>query len=150
MADSCSQHLRYRIISLNYGLYSIFSSLDSSTLMRNSHSGFLHRWKMRYRRRAVKLVLFDPDTVKKLHDILRQFLLGRLKSEIVTQLSCAIEQGICCTISPRRIQLYEYFMVHSSTRVALSSGAITQLANIVMQLRMVCNHPDLFEPRFVV
>jgi helicase SWR1 len=47
--------------------------------------------------------------------------------------------------------IYEEFMARSSTRQALSQGSnFMGMMNVLMQLRKVCNHPDLFEPRSVV
>jgi SNF2 family DNA or RNA helicase len=46
---------------------------------------------------------------------------------------------------------YEEFMARSSTRQALQKGGnYMGMMNVLMQLRKVCNHPDLFEPRSVV
>jgi superfamily II DNA/RNA helicase len=45
--------------------------------------------------------------------------------------------------------LYEEFMARSSTRKAVSGGNFMGMMNVLMQLRKVCNHPDLFEPRSV-
>lgn len=47
--------------------------------------------------------------------------------------------------------LYEEFMARSSTRQALKKGGnFMGMMNVLMQLRKVCNHPDLFEPRSIV
>lgn len=47
--------------------------------------------------------------------------------------------------------LYEEFMARSTTRVALEKGGnYMGMMNVLMQLRKVCNHPDLFEPRSIV
>jgi SNF2 family DNA or RNA helicase len=47
--------------------------------------------------------------------------------------------------------LYEEFMARSSTRVALQKGGnYMGMMNVLMQLRKVCNHPDLFEPRSII
>lgn len=46
--------------------------------------------------------------------------------------------------------IYEEFMARSSTRQALKGGNFMGMMNVLMQLRKVCNHPDLFEPRSVV
>ncbi len=43
--------------------------------------------------------------------------------------------------------LYEEFMQSADTRNKLSSGNFLSIANVLMQLRKVCNHPDLFEAR---
>jgi SNF2 family DNA or RNA helicase len=46
--------------------------------------------------------------------------------------------------------IYEEFMARSSTRQALKGGNFMGMMNVLMQLRKVCNHPDLFEPRSVI
>ncbi len=47
--------------------------------------------------------------------------------------------------------LYEEFMARSSTRMALQKGSnYMGMMNVLMQLRKVCNHPDLFEPRSII
>ena len=54
-------------------------------------------------------------------------------------------------IFPTKMFIYEEFMARSSTRQALTQGAnFMGMMNVLMQLRKVCNHPDLFEPRSVV
>eukprot|EP00985_Skeletonema_marinoi_P003962 scaffold1738_cov198-Skeletonema_marinoi.AAC.5 len=40
-------------------------------------------------------------------------------------------------------------MARSSTRKAMHGGNFMGMMNVLMQLRKVCNHPDLFEPRSV-
>jgi SNF2 family DNA or RNA helicase len=47
--------------------------------------------------------------------------------------------------------IYEEFLSRSSTRNALTKGGnFLGMMNVLMQLRKVCNHPDLFEPRSVL
>jgi SNF2 family DNA or RNA helicase len=47
--------------------------------------------------------------------------------------------------------IYEEFMARSSTRKALGKGGnFMGMMNVLMQLRKVCAHPDLFEPRPVI
>ena len=42
-------------------------------------------------------------------------------------------------------------MARSSTRMALQKGSnYMGMMNVLMQLRKVCNHPDLFEPRSII
>lgn len=49
------------------------------------------------------------------------------------------------------MQLYEEFLSRSSTRNALKKGGnFMGMMNVLMQLRKVCNHPDLFEPRSII
>lgn len=49
------------------------------------------------------------------------------------------------------MNLYEEFLSRSSTRKALKKGGnFLGMMNVLMQLRKVCNHPDLFEPRSII
>jgi superfamily II DNA/RNA helicase len=50
-----------------------------------------------------------------------------------------------------QMQLYEEFLSRSSTRAALKKGGnFMGMMNVLMQLRKVCNHPDLFEARSII
>ena len=86
-------------------------------------------------------------TVAKLHTLLRPFILRRLKSEVETQLPGKFEHVVYCRLSKRQRFLYDEFMSRASTREALTSGGYLGVVNTLMQLRKVCNHPDLFEVR---
>nr|XP_031862415.1 uncharacterized protein CI109_001912 [Kwoniella shandongensis]KAA5529487.1 hypothetical protein CI109_001912 [Kwoniella shandongensis] len=86
-------------------------------------------------------------TVAKLHTLLRPFILRRLKSEVETQLPGKFEHVVYCRLSKRQRFLYDEFMARASTREALTSGGYLGVMNTLMQLRKVCNHPDLFEVR---
>ena len=88
-------------------------------------------------------------TVNRLHLILRPFILRRLKAEVETQLPGKFEHVIYCSLSKRQRYLYDEFMSRSSTRESLVSGGYLGVANCLMQLRKVCNHPDLFEVRAI-
>ena len=41
------------------------------------------------------------------------------------------------------------FMASATTRSTLGSGSMLGIMNVLMQLRKVCNHPDLFEERSI-
>ncbi|WVW84227.1 hypothetical protein I302_106257 [Kwoniella bestiolae CBS 10118] len=86
-------------------------------------------------------------TVSKLHTLLRPFILRRLKSEVETQLPGKFEHVVYCKLSKRQRFLYDEFMSRSSTKEALTTGGYLGVMNTLMQLRKVCNHPDLFEVR---
>jgi helicase SWR1 len=86
-------------------------------------------------------------TIDRLHTILRPYMLRRLKSEVETQLPGKHEHVIYCRLSKRQRFLYDEFMSRASTRESLISGGYLGVANCLMQLRKVCNHPDLFEVR---
>lgn len=89
-------------------------------------------------------------TVSKLHTILRPYLLRRLKSEVETQMPGKTESIVYCRLSKRQRFLYDDFMSRSQTRETLGSGHFLSIINCLMQLRKVCNHPDLFEVRPIV
>jgi hypothetical protein len=85
--------------------------------------------------------------IDRLHAILRPFLLRRLKQDVAKQLPPKIEHTILCRLSKRQRGLYDEFIGAAETKATMRSGGYLGLMNIVMQLRKVCNHPDLFAPR---
>ncbi|KAG8924967.1 swr1 complex component [Tulasnella sp. 418] len=90
------------------------------------------------------------DTVQKLHTLLRPYLLRRLKSEVEKQLPAKYEHIVYCRLSKRQRFLYDEFMSRAATKETLASGNYLSIVNCLMQLRKVCNHPDLFEVRPIV
>jgi SNF2 family DNA or RNA helicase len=93
----------------------------------------------------------SDELVKRLHNIIRPFVLRRLKKDVETQLPGKHEHIIKSQMSRRQMFLYEEFMSRSSTRQALKQGGnFMGMMSVLMQLRKVCNHPDLFEPRAVI
>ncbi|KAJ4493800.1 SNF2 family N-terminal domain-containing protein [Lentinula edodes] len=95
----------------------------------------------------------DDETkqrVSKLHTVLRPYLLRRLKRDVEKELPNKYEHLVLCSLSKRQRFLYDEFMARAHTRDALRSGVYQKIANILMQLRKVCNHPDLFEVRPIV
>jgi SNF2 family DNA or RNA helicase len=91
----------------------------------------------------------NDDLLNRLHGIIRPFVLRRLKKDVETQLPGKFEHIVKCQLSRRQMFLYEEFMARSSTRKAMNGGNFMGMMNVLMQLRKVCNHPDLFEPRSV-
>jgi len=95
----------------------------------------------------------DDETQKrvaKLHTVLRPYLLRRLKRDVEKELPRKFDHLVLCPLSKRQRFLYDEFMSRSQTRSDLASGVYQKIANILMQLRKVCNHPDLFEVRPIV
>jgi len=93
----------------------------------------------------------NEKIIERLHGILRPFLLRRLKTNVATQLpSKIVHDPIICRLSKRQRQLYEEFMAASSTQECLKSGNYLSMMNVLMQLRKVCNHPDIFAGRTIV
>lgn len=52
-----------------------------------------------------------------------------------------------CRLSKRQRFLYDDFMSRANTRETLASGNLLSVINVLMQLRKVCNHPNMFETR---
>lgn len=52
-----------------------------------------------------------------------------------------------CPLSKRQRFLYEDYIGRRNTREQLASGSFLSMMGVLMQLRKVCNHPDLFETR---
>ncbi|XP_024535951.1 protein PHOTOPERIOD-INDEPENDENT EARLY FLOWERING 1 [Selaginella moellendorffii] len=92
----------------------------------------------------------NQDVVDRLHNVLRPFILRRLKRDVEKQLPGKHEHVVPCRLSKRQRNLYEDFMASSDTQATLSGGNFLGLINVLMQLRKVCNHPDLFESRPIV
>ncbi len=86
-------------------------------------------------------------TVNKLHQVLRPYLLRRLKQDVEKQLPAKYEHIVYCRLSKRQRLLYDDFMSRAQTKETLASGNFLSIINCLMQLRKVCNHPDLFEVR---
>ncbi|KAF2276945.1 uncharacterized protein EI97DRAFT_364445, partial [Westerdykella ornata] len=88
--------------------------------------------------------------VKKMHEVLRPYLLRRLKADVEKQMPAKYEHVVYCKLSKRQRQLYDGFMGRASTKQILASGNYMSIINCLMSLRKVCNHPDLFETRSIV
>ncbi|KAL7786845.1 SNF2 family N-terminal domain-containing protein [Trichoderma afarasin] len=85
--------------------------------------------------------------IAKLHKVLRPYLLRRLKADVEKQMPAKYEHVEFCRLSKRQRELYDGFLARSETRDTLASGNYLSIINCLMQLRKVCNHPDLFVDR---
>ncbi|KAL5477552.1 hypothetical protein EMCRGX_G024363 [Ephydatia muelleri] len=90
---------------------------------------------------------YNDSIVRRLHQVLRPFLLRRLKSEVEKQMPKKFEHIVMCRLSKRQRFLYDEYMSRTKTKETISAGNYLSVINVLMQLRKVCNHPDLFEPR---
>jgi helicase SWR1 len=85
--------------------------------------------------------------VEQLHISLRPFLLRRKKIEVEKDLPKKTEKVVVCKLSKRQRQLYQDYMGLAETRQTLAKGSGIQTGAVLLSLRRVCNHPDLFDPR---
>lgn len=89
----------------------------------------------------------NDELIRRLHKVLRPFLLRRLKCDVEKQLPKKYEHIVPCSLSKRQRLLYDEFMSLGKTKETLATGNFLSVINILMQLRKVCNHPNLFDPR---
>ena len=86
--------------------------------------------------------------IRRLHKVLRPFLLRRLKKDVEKDLPDKQERVIKCNFSALQAKLYKQLVTHNKIMVNDASGKKTGmrgLSNMLMQLRKLCNHPFVFE-----
>jgi ATP-dependent helicase STH1/SNF2 len=94
--------------------------------------------------------------INRLHQVLRPFLLRRVKSSVLDQLPDKVERVLKCELSGWQKILYR--RIQEGSALLLESGGDENgeakgktkytskgLSNVLMQLRKVCNHPYLFQ-----
>jgi len=112
---------------------------------------FLSHWKEPVKeifdKGAATLSSDAQRVVDQLHISLRPFLLRRLKSEVEKDLPKKTEEVVVCKLSKRQRQLYQEYMGLAETKRSLTQGNAVSAGRVLLSLRRVCNHPDLFDPR---
>lgn len=99
----------------------------------------------------------NEHQLRRLHMILKPFMLRRVKKHVQNELSEKIEIDIYVDLSARQRSLYKALLAKVSIADLLAKAAnisdaesARSLMNLVMQFRKVCNHPELFERADVV
>ena len=86
--------------------------------------------------------------IRRLHKVLRPFLLRRLKKDVEKDLPDKTEKVIKCKFSSLQARLYKQMVTHNKLVVSDGQGGKTGargLSNMIMQLRKLCNHPFVFD-----
>jgi ATP-dependent helicase STH1/SNF2 len=86
--------------------------------------------------------------IRRLHKVLRPFLLRRLKKDVEKDLPDKTEKVIKCKFSALQSKLYKQMVTHNKLIVSDGKGGKTTargLSNMIMQLRKLCNHPFVFD-----
>ncbi len=86
--------------------------------------------------------------IRRLHKVLRPFLLRRLKKDVEKDLPEKQQRVIKCKFSALQAKLYKQLVTHNRLTVSDGKGGKTSmrgLSNILMQLRKLCNHPFVFD-----
>ncbi|CAI4231994.1 unnamed protein product [Auanema sp. JU1783] len=121
---------------LNFLLPSIFSSC-----------GTFEQWfNAPFATTGEKVELNQEETmliIRRLHKVLRPFLLRRLKKEVESQLPDKTEYVIKCDMSALQKILYKHMRNGLLIDSKQSTGG-RALMNTVVHLRKLCNHPFLF------
>ncbi|XP_019754076.1 ATP-dependent helicase brm isoform X2 [Dendroctonus ponderosae] len=101
-----------------------------------------------------KVELNEEETIliiRRLHKVLRPFLLRRLKKEVESQLPDKVEYIIKCDMSGLQRVLYRHMqskgvlLTDGSERGNKGKGGAKALMNTIVQLRKLCNHPFMFQ-----
>ncbi|PSS15691.1 DNA helicase [Actinidia chinensis var. chinensis] len=94
----------------------------------------------------------NEHQLNRLHAILKPFMLRRVKKDVVSELTTKTEVTVHCKLSSRQQAFYQAIKnkislaeLFDRNRGHLSEDKMLNLMNIVIQLRKVCNHPELFE-----
>jgi len=69
--------------------------------------------------------------------------------DVEKQLPEKIEHIVQCNLSRRQRLLYDEYINNDKTMDTLHDSDFFSIMNVLMQLRKVSNHPDLFEPRTI-
>ena len=100
-----------------------------------------------------KLELSEEESlliIRRLHKVLRPFLLRRLKKDVAKDLPDKVEKVIKCKFSALQLRIYKQLLNHNALFIGEGSLGATKsglkgLNNKIMQLRKACNHPFVFE-----
>merc|ERR1712156_1262686 len=130
---------------LNFLLPSIFKAVDTFEQWFNAPFAIT----------GEKVELNEEETIliiRRLHKVLRPFLLRRLKKDVESQLPDKVEYVIKCEMSGLQRKLYQHMqergIMLQDTSIAKKPGGASgakALMNTIMQLRKLCNHPFMFQ-----
>lgn len=117
----------------------------------DSHDEFSEWFSKDIESHAQSNTKLNEDQLKRLHMILKPFMLRRIKKHVQKELGDKIEVDVLCDLTYRQRAYYSNLRDRISIMDLIEKAAIgddqdtATLMNLVMQFRKVCNHPDLFE-----
>lgn len=112
-----------------------------------SHSDFKEWFSEPLQRALQSNQVINKEIIDNLHNILRPILLRRLKKDVEKELPKKTEVIVKVPLSMRQRYLYDEFISQDIRKS--SNNDFLSLMNLLMQLRKVCNHPDLVQPKEV-
>lgn len=115
----------------------------------DSHDEFSDWFSKDIESHAQSNTQLNEQQLKRLHVILKPFMLRRVKKNVQSELGDKVEIDIFCDLTNRQKKYYQMLKSQISIMDLLSTSSNDDsnqsLMNLVMQFRKVCNHPDLFE-----
>ena len=81
---------------------------------------------------------------KSLRDIIKPYILRRMKADVQANLPSKTEQIFFCHLTTQQINAYESFL-NSQTAFKIMNGNGDIFAGITL-LRKICNHPSIYDP----
>ena len=117
----------------------------------DSHDEFSDWFSKDIESHAQSNTKLNQDQLKRLHMILKPFMLRRVKAHVQKELGDKVEKDVFCNLTYRQRAYYANLRSKISIMDLLEKAAVgddqdaATLMNLVMQFRKVCNHPDLFE-----
>ncbi|PYI10022.1 hypothetical protein BO78DRAFT_12307 [Aspergillus sclerotiicarbonarius CBS 121057] len=117
----------------------------------DSHDEFSEWFSKDIESHAQSNTKLNEDQLRRLHMILKPFMLRRVKKHVQQELGDKVEKDIFCDLTYRQRAYYANLRNRVSIMDLIEKAAVgdeadsTTLMNLVMQFRKVCNHPDLFE-----
>ncbi|CAH2054745.1 unnamed protein product, partial [Iphiclides podalirius] len=127
----------------------------------DSHEEFNEWFSKDIESHAENKSTIDEKHLSRLHMILKPFMLRRIKKDVENELSDKIEIMVHCPLTIRQRLLYIalkkkikieellHYSVGAESGHNVDKNFTSNLMNLVMQFRKVCNHPELFERRDV-
>lgn len=118
----------------------------------DSHDEFSEWFSKDIESHAQSNTKLNQDQLKRLHMILKPFMLRRVKAHVQKELGDKVEKDVFCDLAYRQRAYYANLRSKISIMDLLEKATLDEsdqntatLMNLVMQFRKVCNHPDLFE-----
>lgn len=117
----------------------------------DSHDEFSDWFSKDIESHAQSNTKLNEDQLKRLHMILKPFMLRRIKKHVQKELGDKIEEDVFCDLTYRQRAYYGNLRNRISFMDLVEKATVgddqdtATLMNLVMQFRKVCNHPDLFE-----
>ncbi|KAF7725825.1 putative DNA helicase ino80 [Apophysomyces ossiformis] len=118
----------------------------------DSHEEFSEWFSKDIESHAENKGTLNEHQLRRLHMILKPFMLRRIKRNVQHELGEKIEVEVYCDLTARQRALYRGLKEKISISELLEKAtslndteSMDSLMNLVMQFRKVCNHPELFE-----